>query len=787
MWYRLRQKVVYILLVALSSGAAFTPTLRVRSGSAIVWKQASGNWITVVDTISIARGDTIVADSAVLSVLSIEQGTDILMKGECRIIVSEIDTQSVIELESGRIFFEHTLIPNEVPCKFIVRGCTAVPIGTAAAIQITRRDEPSVAVVDGNVAFIAKNGHSATIPAGEYATFDPIVGLFKQATLSEQAMEGLQQWAEAISDREEQMKQTPETTEEPQQESEEESRPEQEAAGEKSLPEKKETEKPAAKSNAGARGVGETPEKEKEEKPAGEKEKPRFEISAGVATVENEQWTRIAFGVDVPVWKFGVFFDLELFIDAQGQFSDKGWRFTKEDWIESVMRKIRYIRFGHENDPLFIKVGGLSDVTLGYGFIMDRFTNMLHYPDKKLIGLQFYLNDLTPVGLTFQSVIADFNDFRRTGGVIGTRLGFKPLKVTNIPIVNGITLAGMFAIDLNQYAPAYDWNMDLHGDRWDEDEDGKTDSIYLDSTYGDHGEVYDSIVAIHKEDDDYDTKIEHKDQWAQDTLDRFYLVGGDIGIPIIKTSLLNLDIYGQGAKRLDGKRGWGIGAPGVWVGVGKLWAALEYRHIQGMFTPAYFGTYYLDERLERSPAITTKEQRLDNRLSADHTLDGVFGKLGFNVMDVIVIEGNYQYMVGKKSKKDSVSPLDQRIEGSVKVGDMIVSRIPKINRVEGYVQKKNIMRAPMYDKNGNQKTDSNGDPVYDTFFEKTPYLYYGFRVGVEIAPGATVIWDSRYGYAYNTNNVLESNNNIMIQTVISFWVRQLVYFKGGESVPGTKR
>ena len=53
----------------------------------------------------------------------------------------------------------------------------------------------------------------------------------------------------------------------------------------------------------------------------------------------------------------------------------------------------------------------MSNVTLGYGFLFDRFTNMLHYPDQKLLGLQFYLNDIGPIGVTLQTVLADFKDF----------------------------------------------------------------------------------------------------------------------------------------------------------------------------------------------------------------------------------------------------------------------------------------------------------------------------------------------------------------------------------------
>ena len=139
----------------------------------------------------------------------------------------------------------------------------------------------------------------------------------------------------------------------------------------------------------------------------------------------------------MPIWKFGVFFDVELFIDDQGKISDKGWNF-KDEPLDAITRKIRYIRFGKEEDPLFIKFGGLSSVTLGYGFLVDRFTNMLHYPDQKLLGLQFNLNDIGPIGITLQTLVADFKDFKDDGGVVAARLAFAPLKMSEIPIIKGI-------------------------------------------------------------------------------------------------------------------------------------------------------------------------------------------------------------------------------------------------------------------------------------------------------------------------------------------------------------
>ena len=172
----------------------------------------------------------------------------------------------------------------------------------------------------------------------------------------------------------------------------------------------------------------------------------------------------------------------------------------------------------------------------------------------------------------------------------------------------------------------------------------------------------------------------------------------------------------------------------------RLWANVEYRHVEGLFQPGYFGTYYLDERLLRDPEITTKESRL-----ADDTLNGVFGRLGFNIADVLLIEGSYQYMIGQREESK-----DQRFEAVGSLGELVLSKIPKLNRAEVYYYKSRI---------GNDN---------DAFFEKTPFMYFGYRAGFEIAAGASLIWDARYGFKHDENGNLVANNNISVQTAITF-------------------
>ena len=771
--------VVTALLLALTfSAGARTYRLSVQKGSAEIVRNGTGEQKIIADSGTFNPGDMVSLTDGQQASLAIEKNAALLMKGPVTCSVAESGSQLSITLEDGQILLNRKQPYELSSVSVTAKGYTFVPMGTCAAVRTSGDTPPTTAVVSGKMRMQSPSGDAAVVDQGNYCSAGPD-GKLVTGELSPRAMESLTEWAATVPvsgsegtpaappaaqppDTESKSRPTglPNSTQSttsaaqdpaPQTETPSGTALSQQPAAQPKQAATAPTAQPAASSTPGEDG-SEKQESAAAEKPA-QNEKPgaakvdktpppptspKWEISAGTATVDNEQWTRLALGVDVPLWKFGIFFDVEFFIDNDGQFSDKGWNFN-DDWLDALTRKIRYIRFGQEGEPLFIKFGGLSSVTMGYGFLVDRFTNMLHYPDQKLLGLQFDLNDISPVGITLQTLVADFKDFDSDGGILGTRLGLRPLKMTGIPVVKGISISGSYVTDINQYAPARKWDFTMNGERWDRDRDGITDSSFYYDDFGDDP-IYERIKEIKRDKDDFDTVIEHRDQWASRETDPFGLIGADIGIPIITTSLVALDLYGQAGLRDDGRHGWGIGAPGVSLKVWRIWANIEYRRVQGLFQPGYFGTYYLDERLLRDPFITTKEQRL-----ISDTLNGVFGRLGFNIADVLLIDGSYQYMIGRREESK-----DQRFEAVGSLGELVLSKIPKLNRAEVYYYKSRI---------GNENDD---------FFEKTPFMYFGYRAGFEIAAGASLIWDARYGFKHDENGNLVTNNNISIQTAISF-------------------
>ncbi len=814
------RKVMGLLIVCLLAGStlAVSTELTVNSGRVRVKKATNAEWQTVTEKVSLESGDSLTLGDTPTAEATLDGSVSLGLKNGCSLVFFAKETKLSLTILGGQLLFKKEDGPGNKSLEFRAEKCLFTPVGTAAAIKITAERNPSVAVVEGTMRMTKPDGAAQDVGAGSFCTFQKEGNSFSQVKeLPPAALESLKSWVATVSKKASDqsslfeevdeaeakdetaqsaafplepaatskpeptpvVEETPQTTSQtptpvtPPVEKKEEPVVKETKPEPPKEQEKKSTEQPTESATVSPTPTPEEPKKEEEpqseaeKKESGDKkapDQPAWEVSAGMVTVDNEQWTRLAIAVDVPIWRFGVCFDLEVFLNSQGNFSNKGWDFQDgKEAARSLSRKIRYIRFNKSGDPFYTKLGGLDNVTFGYGFVVDRFTNMLAYPDKKLLGLELEVNDVSPIGLSLQALVPDFMDFANDGGILAGKIGFKPFKKTEAPVLSWMSISGMIASDLNQYAQARDWDYDLEGEKWDRDMDGRTDSTYLYNTY--HTlDGYNDIVMLHRVNEDYDTKVEHADQWAKDTTDPVTIVGADIIIPIVKTKLLQLDLYAQGGVTLDDEdddnlyKGWGIGAPGVGLKVGPVLASLEYRHIRDRFVPGYFNTYYLRDRITRNP-IVVKEHTLDSA-----NLNGVFGQIGFNIKNAIILDARYQMLLGPEVDSSEISYYkqyenfdtsanrikDQRFNGTLRIGDVILERIPKVNMVEAF-----------YDQNL---------IVNNNFFYQSPHTYWGYRLGCEVVAGTFIIWETRYGWIWSdeTHTELLDDKTVTIKAGLSF-------------------
>jgi hypothetical protein len=708
-----------------------------------VWRLASGQKEQVRGASTIGIGDTLFAAGDEDVVIRIERNSKIQVKGGSTLVFAGGGDGAVdAVLDEGQIFLNRGQPRELALVRILAGGYSFTPTGTAAAVKTTRGGAPTVAVLRGAVQMLSAEGETVSVGPGQFGTVNH-TGKVVSGDLNERGLQQLSAWTGVqIAQAEEEesdivsdaggyapvSEPLPESPADDSRQLTEAAAPPSALAGDDGA---EEPGQPQADHRAGKTSGQPTPLFSK----------PDFEISAGISTVNGEPWTRLALGVDIPVWRFGVFLDLDLFIDPQGQFSNKGWNF-KDDPADAVYRRIRYIRYGRETDPLFIKLGGLSSVSMGYGMIVDRFTNMLRYPEEKLLGLQFNWSDILSSGISVQTLISDFDELFNDGGVIALRAAVQPLKAMNLPIISGLSVGGTYAIDRNTHSPWRRWRetdeerllKDIRGQTWYEE----YRELYEFHTGLDLGRIYE---RIYEEDE------------ARKKTSSFQLVGLDAGLPLINTSLLGVMLYGHSASRVDGVRGWGVGVPGIAVKVWKLDGAVEYRMVEGRFTPGFFDRYYLDERYSRG-LLQEKGEYIDSV-----SLSGIFGRAGMDVWGLLKLEGSYQYMFIKDGGGHTI----RGYEGTVGIGETIMSHIPKINRAEVYLRNSNIGRSDKYDSKGNlvEPGELAGQ------FDRTPHMYWGYRAGFEIAAGASLIWDYRYGWKIE-NGRLVPNNHIFLQTALRF-------------------
>lgn len=163
-----------------------------------------------------------------------------------------------------------------------------------------------------------------------------------------------------------------------------------------------------------------------------------FMGGVGFAKIDDETFFSINFRPELALGKFGIGLNVNLL------FNTETGEIRSEDWDESYdyFRLIRYLRYGHKNDPVYARVGTLDAARLGHGSIINYYTNEASYDERK-IGLAFDI-DFGKFG--FESVASNLG----RAELIGGRVFYRPLRgLVDIPIIKNFAVGGTFARDFN--------------------------------------------------------------------------------------------------------------------------------------------------------------------------------------------------------------------------------------------------------------------------------------------------------------------------------------------------
>ena len=522
-----------------------------------------------------------------------------------------------------------------------------------------------------------------------------------------------------------------------------------------------------------------------------EVDNPNYSGGMGSITADGQQVYRLNFRPDVPIGKWGLALDFELFVGEDGGFSDRSWRFgTGTEVFDTFMRKLYYVRYGNSGEDVFVKIGALDNVTFGYGLIMNGYRNTVQYPGIKKTGLQFELQNLGTMGIGVQGVVNNFQDFQEGGALVGLRLSAKPAGKLEF----GLT----YVVDLDQYGGLLDSDGDGFPDVVDAfpknenqsvDNDGDGVSDELDSDDDNNGiidvdagsglpdEVVNTLVQLNSRHGDavfpVDSFVKRKNPFNRDRVDgdSFSMLGFDASYPLVSGKALQLRLYGQLAMLLDDDdeltsseagnqgvqddnrkaEGFGIAAPGLWLKAGPLKGQIEFRHFRDDFDSGYFDNLYeLDRaRIDMTTGLANPKDAL---LRRNATASGFYGGLSSNISRIVTAAADYQYLTGGDDPK-------QQLHASIRISEEFLKNVPRLTVAQAYYQKNNIgVRL-------NRKGDKGSA---DDFFESTEDTFYGYLLGFEMAGGVSVRWDTRYVFSRSSGGELDRDKIMAIETVFNF-------------------
>lgn len=304
----------------------------------------------------------------------------------------------------------------------------------------------------------------------------------------------------------------------------------------------------------------------------------------GLSWIDGEPYYAFNFTPDIAVGKFGVGLDVNIRIDKNGNIRSEDFKD-----FSSYLALIKYVRYGYKGDDLFIKLGGLDWVDLGYGNIISNYSNRTVYDNRK-IGLQFDFN-ATSYGM--ESIYSDFSG----AGILGLRGYVKPLSNSALPIIKGLKVGASFVSDFNEYSGVTRAEYDK--------------TLYKVKKLNDEG----SLIVL----------------------------GLDMGLPLFEFGIVKSDLYSTYTKFLKFGDGANVGINFTFNFLNSLTMNVNFeRWFNGdKFIPHYFDQFYEVDRFRTDTTtgkVFTKVFSLDSLKSVGNSWRGA---LGFNILNIIRIYGYY--------------------------------------------------------------------------------------------------------------------------------------------------
>lgn len=387
-------------------------------------------------------------------------------------------------------------------------------------------------------------------------------------------------------------------------------------------------------------------------------------------------------GLFLPIIYSGNLFDPDDWYKPGG---NDEWSFsTDQDWrgeplvalgdlVGDLALKIKYVEWGEQRDPFFLKVGNLRTLTLGHGILMRNYANDTDFPAVRRVGFNIGI-DREKFG--FETVVNDLAEPE----IFGTRIYARP-AAPNFDLAIGLSSV----LDI---APASALPSEADDGTALFDEERTADPMFI-------------SLAV-----DLDLPIVERDALSA-------ILFTDVGglLPYLRSGVGALEPGAQFQTLLyedaDGARdlrNYGLAA-GVFGGISLLDYRLEFRNYHGTFRPAFFNETYDRRRGEYVREVLTYLQNSDDPAYDAQTI-GVYGEAGVSIMELVTFKAGYlwpwtrdtagQIVIGDE---DYLLASLQVAEGLIPLGITAGINYERTNFVPTLLDKEGFAGATLFDEN----------------------------------------------------------------------------------------
>ncbi len=327
-----------------------------------------------------------------------------------------------------------------------------------------------------------------------------------------------------------------------------------------------------------------------QELPFAVKARTRYSASGlvGYVDIESQRYYQTQLIQEFRLWKLGMGVDLDFLFD-------KHYHLRKEDWDHAadILDKIYYVKYAQKGDPFYFHVGGFPGLTVGYGLVMQNYSNMLLYPEIRNIGAMVGGSPRWPLNPSFEIFTSDI----RKNEILAFTARCRPLPDSTLSILDELTVGVSVVADRNQYA-----NLKrLEG-------------------------------------------LSASSEFEELPADPATIIGLAYTLPIIQTEKFQIGQYAEFAHIA----GYGSGAilPGFYAQIGHLKFNVEYRIYGSRFTPAFFNHDYEEERAYQPDGEAAKYITKEDAIKDFKPAQGFNGSVQAYLFHRVKAQFNWQNMVG---------------------------------------------------------------------------------------------------------------------------------------------